>query len=356
MLKQLLICSLLQYAALAQTERRNVLDFGAVPNDGKDDTAAFQAAFDSLDPHAGGTVYCPPGQYDIFGQITVNGDAVRLMGDGGPSYNEDDHPSGCSLWGHTDGMTLLRFDGVTLQHRGPIVEYVNFRDVTPTGHTATLLEIRLFNRWTVRNVSVNYAKVGLRVDAVNDDASWGYVAQMVCKASNICIEQAATEGGFLLLGGNLEPLQVGVRARGPQVRIMGVKFDCPGGSTGVYTTGDSDVVMGSLFEQCGMGVKIQDDGHYPVSGKFNHVIGNHFRGWDGGPNKGVEVCATCDNTQLMGNTYEAVTLHVDDRSQTTYRYEQDMGVSAALNCPAGQAIRSITVKQGIVTAVNCGAP
>ena len=124
----------------------------------------------------------------------------------------------------------------------------------------------------------------------------------------------------------------------------------------MYTTGDSDVVMGSLFEQCGMGVKIQDDGHYPVSGKFNHVIGNHFRGWDGGPNKGVEVCATCDNTQLMGNTYEAVTLHVDDRSQTTYRYEQDMGVSAALNCPAGQAIRSITVKQGIVTAVNCGAP
>jgi len=343
-------------AALAQTEWRNVRDFGAVPNDGKDDTAAFQAAFDSLDTHSGGTVYCPPGRYDISGQITVSAPAVRLVGDGGPSYNEDDHPSGCSLWAHTDGMTLLKFDAGTLQHRGPIVEYVNFRDATPSGHTATLLEIRLFNRWTVRNVSVNYGNIGLQVDGATDDASWGYVPQLVCKASNVCIDQAATEGGFLVEGGNLEPLQVGVRARGPQVRVMGVKFDCPGGSTGVYITGDSDVVMGSLFEQCGMGVKIQNDGHYPVSGKFNHIIGNHFRGWDGGPNKGVEIDANSDKTQLMGNTYEAVTTHVDDRTQTTNRYEQDMGTTATLSCPQGQAVKSITVQQGIVMGVSCGAP
>ena len=93
MLKQVLLCALLPMAALAQTEWRNVRDFGAVPNDGKDDTAAFQAAFDSLDTHSGGTVYCPPGRYDISGQITVSAPAVRLVGDGGPSYNEDDHPS-----------------------------------------------------------------------------------------------------------------------------------------------------------------------------------------------------------------------------------------------------------------------
>lgn len=39
----------------------NVLDYGAVPNDGKLDTAAIQRAIDETSAHGGGTVVIPSG-------------------------------------------------------------------------------------------------------------------------------------------------------------------------------------------------------------------------------------------------------------------------------------------------------
>ena len=47
----------------------NVLDYGAVPNDGKLDTAAIQRAIDETSAHGGGTVVIPSGVYDV-GAIT----------------------------------------------------------------------------------------------------------------------------------------------------------------------------------------------------------------------------------------------------------------------------------------------
>lgn len=48
----------------------NVLDYGAVPNDGKLDTAAIQRAIDETSAHGGGTVIIPSGVYDV-GAITL---------------------------------------------------------------------------------------------------------------------------------------------------------------------------------------------------------------------------------------------------------------------------------------------
>lgn len=48
----------------------NVLDYGAVPNDGKLDTAAIQRAIDETSAHGGGTVVIPSGVYDV-GAITL---------------------------------------------------------------------------------------------------------------------------------------------------------------------------------------------------------------------------------------------------------------------------------------------
>lgn len=44
----------------------SVMDFGAIPNDGKDDSRAIQAALDKAIKDPGSSrVYCPPGVYDL---------------------------------------------------------------------------------------------------------------------------------------------------------------------------------------------------------------------------------------------------------------------------------------------------
>lgn len=342
--------------AQAAIEWRNIREFGAVPDGEKDASGAIQAAFNTLDPDRGGTVYCPPGAYLVSKTITVSASSVRFIGGGGPSFNEDPPFGGCTLVAKTDGMTLLRFDGGTLNHRGPVIENVNFRDATPSGHTATLLEIRLFNRWTAAHVSLGYANIGLKVNGTPaGDASWGYVPQLVCRNSNICIDQTAQDGGFVVVGGDFEPLVTGIRARGPQVRVIGVKFDCNNASTAVHISGDSDVVTASEFEQCGLGVKIENDHSYPYSGRQNMILGNHFRGLDAPGGTGVEIGSNCSDTQVIGNTYGTIRVRVDDRGSSTRRYEQGVGTNATLSCASGQAIKSITVQQGIVTGVSCGA-
>lgn len=59
----------------------SVLDFGAVPNDGIDDTVALQAAFDAVAP--GGTISFAPGQYEHGGQLYVrNAQHVEIDGRG----------------------------------------------------------------------------------------------------------------------------------------------------------------------------------------------------------------------------------------------------------------------------------
>jgi hypothetical protein len=88
LLVTLLACWSVRHAAAADAPKRdehakpapfkvvNVLDFGATPDDDTDDTAAIQAAIDSLPkgvalgsnhPRAGGIVYFPAGQYRIGG-------------------------------------------------------------------------------------------------------------------------------------------------------------------------------------------------------------------------------------------------------------------------------------------------
>ena len=333
----------------------NILDFGATPNDGKDDSATIQAAFNSIDPMQGGTVICPPGTYDISTPIVVKSNAVRFAGLSGPSYNEDIPYAGCTLVAHTDHMTLLQFRSTSLNQHGPVVEYINLRDATPSGHSATLLHIVNFNRWTARNVSVSYADTGLRVTGT-DDASWGYVSQFFCKEANTCIDQATVEGGFVVLGGGFEPLATGIRVRGSQVRIVATKFDCINGSTGVYITGHGNVVTDSAFEQCGTGVAVRDDASMPWNGDQNRLIGNHFNGSAISTSRGISLGSGADGNQLIGNTYEFPAVNVEDFGQRNLRLEQGMGVDVNLSCPQGQAIRALTLRQGIVTGVNCGAP
>jgi len=341
----------------ANTGIVNILDFGAAPNKSTDSGPAIQAAFNAIDPAQGGTVLCPPGTYNISTPIVVSTPAVRFIGTAGLSYNEDPPYSGCTLVARTDNMTVLQFAAPTgkLIHSGPIIEDVNFRDSTPTGHTAILIEVRNFNRWTARNVTVNYAKTGIKVTGI-DDASWGYVPQLFCKESLTCVDQSTIEGGFLLTGGGLEPLSVGVRVRGAQVRIMGVKFDCQNGSTGVYITGDHAVVMGSAFEQCGMGVEVRDDGTQRWNGDSNTIIGNHFNGSNIEGSRGISLGQGADDNEVVGNAYEYPSIRVEDLGTNNVRLEEGMAGDQDIACPDGQAVRGMRVRHGVVMAVTCAAP
>jgi len=59
----------------------NVINYGAVPNDAGDDTAAIQAALDAADNHPGmDTVYVPTGNYWV-GMLYIGSDTV-FLGDG----------------------------------------------------------------------------------------------------------------------------------------------------------------------------------------------------------------------------------------------------------------------------------
>jgi PA14 domain/Pectate lyase superfamily protein len=58
------------------TDWANVVAFGAIPNDGIDDSAAFQAAIDSGKT----TVYLPVGNYDLSNTVFVRNNVRRIIG------------------------------------------------------------------------------------------------------------------------------------------------------------------------------------------------------------------------------------------------------------------------------------
>ncbi|HEX5746034.1 MAG TPA: glycosyl hydrolase family 28-related protein [Archangium sp.] len=72
-------------------EFRNVKDFGAAGDEILDDTAAIQAAINSL-PNTGGIIFFPPGVYKVFGPIRIENSGVTLQGSGLASVivNRDD--------------------------------------------------------------------------------------------------------------------------------------------------------------------------------------------------------------------------------------------------------------------------
>ncbi|MCX5647626.1 MAG: right-handed parallel beta-helix repeat-containing protein, partial [Planctomycetota bacterium] len=92
-------------------EALKVTDFGAVPNDGKDDAPAFQAALEACAKKPGATLALAPGTYDLFGgkkdaQGVPHGPSVVAKGLRGVTIDG----GGAELVGH-DLAEMFRFDG-----------------------------------------------------------------------------------------------------------------------------------------------------------------------------------------------------------------------------------------------------
>ena len=158
------------------------------------------------------------------------------------------------------------------------------------------------------------------------------------------------------MGGGLEPLVTGIRVRGSQVRVMGVKFDCVNGSTGMDITGHAASVTASVFEQCGTGILVRDDGTQPWNGDQNRFIGNHFLGWRIVGSRGIALGVGANANHLVGNTYEFPAMAVEDKGSGTVRLEQGMGPDLDVNCPKGQSVTSLRVRNGVVAGAACSQP
>ncbi len=74
----------------------NVLDYGAVPNDGLDDTAAIQTALNAAGAANGGIVTVPAGEYTIATRLTVPQN-VTLQGESPMPPPQDDLRRGASV-------------------------------------------------------------------------------------------------------------------------------------------------------------------------------------------------------------------------------------------------------------------
>ena len=333
------------HGALFDNTLVNVQSFGAIANDGVDDSAAFQAAVNFLEKnptaHKGGTIYVPVGEYDFSASIVVNDAGIRFVGDGGLSFNEGGEGffTGSTLIAKTNGMILFDFNGDpanngTLVHQGPQVENCNFVDASPAGHSATLIRVRSMNRYVIRNVTVRNAATGIAIDAETTDASWGRLDQIICYDTSTCVDQVAQEGGFVMTGGDIEPRGggIGVRIRGAQARILGVKFDLPESAPyaiAIYNSGVSPQIMGSEFEGCGPNptpcIQIDGTGTNTWNGSLGNIVGNAFRGINGSSAEvaiNLAASAKVTDNQVIGNTYEVVQFPVMDAGVNTVRFDQ----------------------------------
>lgn len=132
----------------------SVKTFGAIGDGVTDDTAAIQAAIDSVNAVTGGTVVFPPATYLITSRITVNHDNIVLQGMG---YRNAKIKCGAA------GA------GLTIAKPGDAIMYaVGLRDLTIDGDTiaTTGLIITNLSEAILDNVSVMKCTTGMTTSGV----------------------------------------------------------------------------------------------------------------------------------------------------------------------------------------------
>jgi hypothetical protein len=245
-------------AQSAQDSIHYVNDYGALPDDGLDDTAAFQAAIDAFEPSGGGgTVHMGLGEYTLLSTVECDGHYLVMRGVSkrGTTVNatgvtgfafECDGTTGAAPNTNTiDTITFRDFelnmdaDGVSgilfIEPRTTLVENIRFRAGGGGGRDGTALryQIRVGGTFGFDNViRENYFAgmlVGVRMDTnitsskiINNlfNAAGG-------QPSTIAISYPTSGGGsgHIIQGNGFDNWQTAISSSGTYLQIIGNRFE-----------------------------------------------------------------------------------------------------------------------------------
>lgn len=249
----------------------DIRDHGAVCDGVTDDSAAIQAAIDSLDATYGGDVVLPPGRILCLSTITITdvsgygGRGTRLIGTGGMRFrdgqNGTERPGGTTLVAGTPSMTLLKCNAGAGSYAGTCIEGVHFEE-KDSAHTAILVNFNVMNFWTMRDCVVVGGLRGILVDAQTGDASWGMI-------DNCHIKDCTS--GIRITG------DVGGGTQGtPGIRVFGGSFAVNTGQVGYEITSNChhNQIIGTKFDVNGTGNGINIDG----AANFTEIVGVNMEG------------------------------------------------------------------------------
>jgi hypothetical protein len=303
-----------------RTEVRNVKssEFGAVGDGRTDDTAAVQAAIDSLPTGdvRGGTVLLPVGHYRITSPLRIYGRSTRMVGLGGSSAIESDPGYGSVLLAAKPGMTLLEIgDDQGINQFGPTLENLSLVAENRAAGI-TLVKNRSTIQSTFKNCYFRRAKTGVQFTSVlsgggRGDSGWAYFEQCLFYELEHGIlsenddPRESLSNQYALFGGGFTncsyPIRIASGSGG--VRIFGPKIN--NSDVGVYVGGSACQIFGVHIEDCDLGIMIESDGVIPTSGDANFVCGAVIVGHDGpsGDETGIRVGPTATNTTVMNTDY-----------------------------------------------------
>ena len=293
-------------------------EFGAAGDGKTDDTAAIQAAIDSLpsDETRGGTVIFPTGHYKITSPLRIYGRSTRLTGLGGTSAIESAPGYGSVLQAAEAGMTLLEIgDDKEINQFGPVLEDLSFTAASEaTG--VTLVKNRSTIQTTFKNCYFRRAETGVRFtswlsEGGLGDSGWAYLEQcFFYELENGLLgenddPEKKLSNQFVLVGGGFtnctRPIKIasgsgGARIFGPKINNAEIGIEIGGGACQVFAV---------HTENCRVGVSIDSDGVSPGSGEANFLCGGVIVGYDGpsGEEIGVRVGPGAKSTTVMNTGY-----------------------------------------------------
>jgi hypothetical protein len=213
----------------------NVTDYGAIPNDGLDDTAAINAAV-----AAGTSIYFPPGSYKYTGRITLPANkSYRLYGDGpGVSIIAFTGPN-AGIYAPTIGAHTLNVEGLSLQANtaaaGTAI-YAAFSD--PAGSTK-------FHTATIHNVVI--------VGSTRDGITGGYWTTGIYlnRAQNAVVDGVDISGNTTVTATGIvwtSPTTIpttGIQISNTEIKWCNIAVQTSGWVEGFYMSGFEVVLCGT---------------------------------------------------------------------------------------------------------------